>query len=193
MIKIEELRNVKHIKDIEGLEIKKYVSIREKKAMIDSILDVLVTEDENGMYTYDSMLLEVYKKVTAVSLYTNIKLLENDYENYDIMMGSGLLKEIEEYCEDDEWNSDVYDFYMLLDDRIKDKMRENNIDHAIAKGVQDVVKIIDNTMEHVNCMLDKGDPNKIAKYLSKGVEMIADKLPDMSQLDVLKEMKKKAN
>lgn len=188
MIKIEELRNVEHIKDIEDLEIKKYVSIREKKEMIDSILDVLVKEDENGMYTYDSILLEVYKKVALGALYANVELLEDDFENYDIMMESGLLKGIEKLTEDD-----IYDFYILLEDRIEDKMRENNIEHAVAKGIQDVVKTIDNTMDHVDGMLDKGDPNVIAKHLSKGVEMIAKKLPDMSKLDILEEMKKKVN
>lgn len=189
MIKIEELREVKNIEDIEGLEIKAYIPIKTKEAMINGIVNNVVKETENGMYTYDSALLEVMKAVGAFALYTNVELLKDDYENYDIVMNNRLLSQLECYLqglEDSTLNifSDVDDFYNLLDSKIEDKMRENTIEHAVAKGVQDVVKIIDGTMEHVNGMLDKGDPNKIAKYLSKGIEVLASKVPDFSKFDV---------
>ena len=48
-------------------------------------------------------------------------------------------------------------------------------------------------MEHVNQMIDKGDPNKIAKYLSKGIEIVAKKLPDLSSVDIKSIIEKSIN
>lgn len=182
MIKIEDLKDVKTLQEIEGLEIKQYVPIREKELMIEALVDILVRKDENGMYVINCIEKEVKAKVAMISLYTNIEITEDDYLNYDILMKNELLYMIWDY-------TDVDNFFCMLDDRIENKLNENSIERVASEKMSDIVKIVDNTMSHVNDMLDKGDPNKIAKYLSKGIEMIADKLPDFSKLDVTKPIK----
>jgi hypothetical protein len=80
--------------------------------------------------------------------------------------------------------NDMTRFFDMLDERINDKLAESSMNHIFAERAMDVTNFIDRTMGRVETMLDKGDPNTIAKYLSKGVEAIANKLPDFSQYDI---------
>lgn len=193
MIKIEDLINVKRIDEIEGLEIKKYVSVLTKTIMIEALVDKLVRKDKNDMYIVNSIEKEVMKKVGAVSLYTNIELGENDYLNYDILQQNNLFEQINDECNKysimDCHGSDIEHFYKMLDDRINDKLEENNINRLIADGTNKVIDIIDDTMEHVNNMLDKGDPNVIAKYVTDVLNKLVKKIPDTTTQDMIEMIK----
>ena len=72
----------------------------------------------------------------------------------------------------------------MLDERIEDKLAQNSMDNIFALRTKEVMQLLERTMGHLDAMLDKGDPNTIAKHLSKGVEMIAKKLPDFSKFDI---------
>ena len=179
MIKIEDLKNITNIEAAEGLELKKYVSILDKKVMADTIVEVVVKKDEYGLYTVDYFVKEVHEKVAMVGLYTNVELTEDDVLNYDIASSCGLIDYLEESVDD------VWSFSSILSDAIEERVEQNSVNHIIARFLDNTTKLIESTMHSVNGMLDKGDPNKIAKYLSKGVEMIAAKMPDFSQLDIV--------
>lgn len=181
-IKIEDLKG-KNYKEVEGLEIYKTCPIVLQKAMIDSVINNLVKKDEYGIYSYDEFDKEVLKCVACASLYTNIELSENDYDNYDILNESDIIDIL--YT-----NSN---FYFMFDSVVKNKMKENSIEHTIAKSTKDIVDILEGIGGHVNGMLDKGDPNKIAKYLSKGFEMLASKMPDLSEIKSIEDLKNKVN
>lgn len=184
MIKIEDLKDVKALSEIEGLEIRTYVSIIEKHAMINGIVDMLVEQDKNGIYTVNSIHKEIAEKCAVVSLYTNIELTDSDYDNYDMIMQNGLYAQIDAFIQDkiDGYMTDVDEFCNLLNSRIQDKLEANSLNNVMAVRTQEAMQIFDRTMSHLDGMLDKGDPNMIAKYLSKGVEAIALKLPDLQQL-----------
>ena len=179
MIKIEDLKNITNIEAAEGLELKKYVSILDKKVMADTIVEVVVKKDEYGLYTVDYFVKEVHEKVAMVGLYTNVELTEDDVLNYDIASSCGLIDYLEESVDD------VWSFSSILSDAIEERVEQNSVNHIIARFLDNTTKLIESTMHSVNGMLDKGDPYKIAKYLSKGVEMIAAKMPDFSQLDIV--------
>ena len=181
-IKIEDLKG-KNYKEVEGLEIYKTCPIVLQKAMIDNVVNNIVKKDEHGIYSYDVVDKEVLKCVACASLYTNIELSENDYYNYDILNETGIVNQL---C----YN---YDFYCLFDSAVENKMGENSIEHTIAKSAKDMIDILENIGEHVNTMLDKGDPNKIAKYLSKGFEMLASKMPNLSEIKSIEDLKNKVN
>ena len=72
-------------------------------------------------------------------------------------------------------------------------MRDNSVEHILAERSNDMIISINRMFRHINKMIDKGDPNKIAKYLSKGIEAIANKLPDLSALDVAEKLKEELN
>ena len=178
MDKIEELKG-KDIEEIVGMiEINNDISIRNKIAAINALVGTLLTKDNYGMYTYDSITKDIMTKVTYVSLVTNIDLYDDYYDNYDVLQSTGLF----DYLDDN--NLSLFNFEQMLDDKIYDIMRENDVEHILAERTDEMLMYVNRTLKHVDSMLDKGDPNKIAKYLSKGVEAIANKLPDMSALEV---------
>lgn len=186
MIKIEDLKEIKDVKEINGLELYDYIPMEYKMGMIDGIVKTIVKKDEKGMYNYNSLTLEIYEKVSMISLYTNIEVDQDDVENYDILMKNGLLNKIEDEMYQNRERYEIPDYqlyYDLLEERIKDKMRENSFEYIVAERTKELTDSIDVTMEHLNKMIDKGDPNKIAKYFSKFMEQLTKKLPDMSQLN----------
>lgn len=185
MIKIEELKDKKFesVEDLKEIGYKDNVSITMQKFMIDALINVLVKEDEYGYKTYDSIDKEIAAMVSFASLYTDIELGEDDYDNFDILTECGFAEVVHrEYS--------YMDFLDRIDNRVRDIMRENKIEHAAYKTIDKLTGMVANTLEHVNSMLDKGDPNKIAKYLSKGIEIIAAKMPDFSKVDVLNKLSK---
>ena len=186
MIKIEDLKHMQDLFTVGDLEVKTYVSVLTKMAMIDALVETLVQEDETGMYVVNSIDKEVKAKVAAVALYTNIELTDNDYLNYDIIKSTRLLEQLMDMIQDNYYSelNDIEVFYDMLDRRIDDKLAENSMNRILAIRSKEVIDAIQRTMSHVDAMLDKGDPNTIAKHLSKGVEMIAKKLPDFSKFDI---------
>lgn len=182
MISIDKLENDKSL--IDELHIEKYIPIASKEAMIEKLVEIIVENDEYGILRVNSIEKEIMTKIVIVMLYTNIELSDLPYNDYDVIITHGLYNEVMNFA-----SNDVDEFVYLLEKRIDDKLKENSMEYMAAKKMDDIVQIINNTMNHVNDMLDKGDPNTIAKHLSKGIEMIAKKLPDFSKLDITKSIK----
>ena len=173
-IKIESLRG-KNYKDVEGLVIRDTCSSIRKKAVIESVANILIYKDEHGILKCDYILKEILCAVSTAALYTNIEILDDDFENYDILNECGLVSKL--YDHDDS--------YYWLDIKMEEMMQENNINYIAAKAADEFAGSFNNLVEHLGRMSDKGDPNTIAKYLSKGIEMIANKMPDFSKSDIV--------
>ena len=185
-VKIEDIydKNLNEVLDM--VEFENHVPIRNQVATINALVGVILEKDEYGLFTYNSVTKDIMTKVAFISLATNIQLLDDDYDNYDILNKTGLLNYIKDY-------SDFNAFYDMLDKRIRDIMRDNSVEHILAERSNDMIISINRMFRHINKMIDKGDPNKMAKYLSKGIEAIANKLPDLSALDVAEKLKEELN
>lgn len=182
-INIQTLKGLEKLPD--DITVKHYVSVKDKYVYANGLVDMIIKEDEYDMYYVDHIAERVIKSVGMVALYTNIELLEDSYECYDILKENNLLHSIEETV-----GTDCAEFYDIIFDLIFEKIdQHNSINHIVSRKTDDMLAVFNRTMKHVDGMLDKGDPNKIAKYLSKGIEMIAAKLPDLSKLDVFESIK----
>ena len=182
-ISIEILRENVRPKE---LEVKHYIPVAEKYIYAGKLVDTFLKEDEYGMLYYNSTVQEIIKTVGMVALYTNLELLEDNYASYDILKETDAIKEIEEMI-----GKDCIRFYNIVEDITYDRIaRNNDINHIIARKADDALAIFNRSMKSLENMMDKGDPNKIAKYLSKGIEMIAAKLPDLSKLDMFESIDK---
>lgn len=185
-ISIEILRENVRPKE---LEVKHYIPVSEKYIYAGKLVSTYVKEDEYGMLYYDSTVQNVLKTVGMVVLYTNLELLEDNYASYDILKETGAIEEIEKMI-----GRDCFEFYNIVEDITSERIsRHNDINHIIARKADDALAIFNRSMKSLENMMDKGDPNKIAKYLSKGIEMIAAKLPDLSKLDVFESINKIKN
>lgn len=186
IVKIEDIYNKELSEVLSMIEIEKHVPIRNQVATINALVGIILEKDEYGLFTYNSVTKDIMTKVAFISLATNIQLLDDDYDNYDILNKTGLLDYIKDY-------SDFNMFYDMLDKRIRDIMRDNSVEHILAERSNDMIISINRMFRHIDKMIDKGDPNKIAKYLSKGIEAIANKLPDLSTLDVAEKLREELN
>lgn len=185
-VKIEDIYDKDLSEVLDMIEIEKHIPIRNQVATVNAIVGVILEKDEYGLFTYNSVTKDIMTKVAFISLATNIQLLDDDYDNYDILNKTGLLDYIKDY-------SDFNVFYDMLDKRIRDIMRDNSVEHILAERSNDMIISINRMFRHIDKMIDKGDPNKMAKYLSKGIEAVANKLPDLSALDVAEKLKKELN
>lgn len=185
-VKIEDIYDKELSEVLDMIEVEKHIPIRNQVATINALVGIILEKDEYGLFTYNSVTKDIMTKVAFISLATNIQLLDDDYDNYDILKKTGLLDYIKDY-------SDFNAFYDMLDKRIRDIMRDNSVEHILAERSNDMIISINRIFRHINKMIDKGDPNKMAKYLSKGIEAIANKLPDLSALDVAEKLKEELN
>lgn len=185
-VKIEDIYDKELSEVLDMIEVEKHIPIRNQVATINALVGIILEKDEYGLFTYNSVTKDIMAKVAFISLATNIQLLDDDYDNYDILNKTGLLDYIKDY-------SDFNAFYDMLDKRIRDIMRDNSVEHILAERSNDMIISINRMFRHINKMIDKGDPNKMAKYLSKGIEAIANKLPDLSALDVAEKLKEELN
>lgn len=185
-VKIEDIYDKDLNEVLNMIEIEKHIPIRNQVATVNALVGIILEKDEYGLFTYNSVTKDIMTKVAFISLATNIQLLDDDYDNYDILNKSGLLDYIKDF-------SDFNMFYDMLDKRIRDIMRDNSVEHILAERSNDMIISINRMFRHINKMIDKGDPNKMAKYLSKGIEAIANKLPDLSALDVAEKLKEELN
>lgn len=185
-VKIEDIYDKELSEVLDMIEVEKHIPIRNQVATINALVGIILEKDEYGLFTYNSVTKDIMTKVAFISLATNIQLLDDDYDNYDILNKTGLLDYIKDY-------SDFNAFYDMLDKRIRDIMRDNSVEHILAERSNDMIISINRMFRHINKMIDKGDPNKMAKYLSKGIEAIANKLPDLSALDVAEKLKEELN
>ncbi len=185
-ISIEILRENVRPKE---LEVKHYIPVSEKYIYAGKLVSTYVKEDEYGMLYCDSTVQNVIKTVGMVVLYTNLELLEDNYASYDILKETGAIEEIEKMI-----GRDCVEFYNIVENIASERIsRHNDINHIIARKADDALAIFNRSMKSLETMMDKGDPNRIAKYLSKGIEMIAVKLPDLSKLDVFESINKIKN
>lgn len=185
-VKIEDIYDKELSEVLDMIEVEKHIPIRNQVATVNALVGIILEKDEYGLFTYNSVTKDIMTKVAFISLATNIQLLDDDYDNYDILNKTGLLDYIKDY-------SDFNAFYDMLDKRIRDIMRDNSVEHILAERSNDMIISINRMFRHINKMIDKGDPNKMAKYLSKGIEAIANKLPDLSALDVAEKLKEELN
>lgn len=185
-VKIEDIYDKELSEVLDMIEVEKHIPIRNQVATVNALVGIILEKDEYGLFTYNSVTKDIMTKVAFISLDTNIQLLDDDYDNYDILNKTGLLDYIKDY-------SDFNAFYDMLDKRIRDIMRDNSVEHILAERSNDMIISINRMFRHINKMIDKGDPNKMAKYLSKGIEAIANKLPDLSALDVAEKLKEELN
>lgn len=161
-----------------------YMPLEEKIKYAEEIVEHSVATNQYGYIRVNHVFYEMVRLLYKIRLYTNIDLDLSDFsiETYDLMKK----KRIDEII---DWNTDdlctdVFEFDDVVDNVMLDKKQENKLENIMAKASENFFGLLLDMGEHVNGMLDKGDPNKIAKYLSKGVEMMAKKMPDFSQFDV---------
>lgn len=157
-----------------------YMPYAEKLKYATSIIEESATTNKYGYLSIDFHKLHMLEALYKVYLFTNIELVDFTVEAYDIIKKYDLEDQIDfmhDLC-------DPLNFSDVLNNEVETLESAHNLENVLAKMSENSFALLLDIGDHVNKMLDKGDPNKMAKYLSKGIEMLAKKLPDLSQFDV---------
>ena len=72
------------------LDVKSYISIKEKRNLVDKIIDACILYD-NGIYKFDGISKYVYFTMYTIAAYTNIELGEDIEEDFDMLSESKIL------------------------------------------------------------------------------------------------------
>jgi len=183
---------------VEEFVIKDYVPVLVKETAIRTALDNIIEEDDTGLLTINPVKKRVYLVVTTVYIYTNIELKDDEsaYATYDRLMADGTYAKIEDYFYENSrsrnfFNSDLDEFNDLFEDMIHQRLEENSVLHIAKEKSEQMLLIFDETMQHVDRLIDRGDLNTFAKYLDRMGNYLISKLPDLSKLDVDKIIKGK--
>lgn len=165
----------------EDLIIKEYISLLNKKTMIDNILLVSFVE-ENGLYKIDPIMNELFKVLTIFVNYTEgveipdlyiknenseILNLEVAFELYDYLIENGIYDKL---ATD---NNDILSFCELLETAINDKLKNlDSIESIIANGIDKLLKLLDKNTS----------PKEMKKIITQLGKMDLDKVPMLKQI-----------
>ena len=127
--------------DTDSLEIRVYIPITEKRAIIEKLVTGIITED-GILTTYDSIEKNIIFSLASINIYTNLGATTP--EDYDALRETGLLFEIYEKM---DVNGDYKNFRDMFEMRFKDYMREANTlmgtVNKLLKNFEDVFKNLD--------------------------------------------------
>lgn len=157
------------------------------------ICDACVTTDENGIHEIDYAAAGLMSKSMYAKIASNI-----DFGDLSLWDVCDVVEEIQirypEFCPD----------YYSLWSMVKEMFRKYENENAHHDNLYDISLIMKQFMESMGVkigdFIDRADPNKISKYLSKGIEILAKKCPDFSDpeqagksldamIDVVKKLK----
>ena len=187
-IKILVNEENKALKDI--INVASYLSIVEKKVLIDDIVEDCIKYDDNGLAKVDFV-----NKIIAFDFgllrYTDIELEEDNItEQYDELQQLGVFNYVQQ-----EIGKELYVLEYLLEDEIKQKLElENSIQSVLNKNLGRFVDTVDNHMSPKNIKSIIKAASKAFKDLDMGkLNFVSDFTKFNNGVSNIKQPKKNVN
>lgn len=143
------------------LNIKSYISIKEKRALVDDIVNETIIY-ENGLYKFDSISQYVVYTMKCIEAYTDLELGEDIEEDYDELCKSGLLNKIIRNFEE-EYNSVLSFLQMQCDYILMDNSVTANINVLLTAATSAINKLGNSA----NDIFKNIKPEDVAAIISK--------------------------
>lgn len=137
------------------LDVKDYLSIKEKKELISDIIDTTILY-ENGVYKFNGIDQYVTYTMMCIGAYTNLELSDDLEEDYDALCKAGVLIKILATFED-EYQS-VLTLLQLQCDYI---LSDNSVTVKVNKFLDSILTIVDKFSNSVVQSIDKFDTSRI--------------------------------
>jgi len=142
------------------IEVKKYLPIKEKMNLVNSIYQTSLENQEMNLIDYNKK--EIAKVILITQYYTNIKLPKDILEGYDFLMSTGIYSAIEHAITHEIITIKQMVRHVELYNENKHK-KENDIKAMINKIIdktptdEEIKKMIEQTKEEINNF----EPNKL--------------------------------
>lgn len=151
MLKEEQLKTVLKKK----LEAKEYISIKEKKNLVNDIINECILY-EDGVYKFDDIDKYICFIMKTIEAYTNIELSDDIEEDYDLLCQNNLLNMVVE-----TFNGEYDNVNLLLQMKCDYILSGNNIEAQIGKFLNDILEKIENFSAVISDKIEDFDISKL--------------------------------
>lgn len=165
VIELVELANSSKNKMLKGeqlqqfiaktIEVKKYLSIKEKRVLIDDIInDCIIYED--GVYKFDDIDKYIAFTMKTIAAYTNLELSEDMENDYDELCEAKLLNTVIE-----TFNGEYENVNLLLQMKCEYILSGNTIDAQFGKFLTGILNKVDVLVDTLSNKVEDFDLNKL--------------------------------
>lgn len=141
------------------LEVKEYLSIKDKKRLVGDIVNQCLLYDD-GIFKFDDIEKYVCFTMNVIAAYTNIELSDDIEEDYDILCQSKLLNTVI-----NTFKSEYDEVNILLQMKCEYILNDNNVEVQIGKFLNGTLDKIDDIGKVLANKIDSFDVNNAIRQL----------------------------
>ena len=151
------------------LEIKKYISIKEKRALIDEIInDCILYED--GLYKFDDIDKYITFTMKTIATYTNLELSDDIENDYDSLCEAKLLNAVIEI-----FNGEYENINLLLQMKCEYILSGNTMEAQFSKFLTGILDKVDTLVDTLSNKIEDFDLKNLpidVKNINKLIEFV---------------------
>ena len=161
MLKTEQLQQV----IAKEIEVKDYISIKEKKALIDDIINSCILY-EDGIFKFDDIDKYIVFTMKTIAAYTNLELSADIEEDYDMLCRAKILNMVI-----DTFVGEYENINLLLQMKCDYILKGNNIEAQIGKFLTEILNKLDDFADVIanfdisNLPINMDDITKLIEYI----------------------------
>ena len=165
-VKVDQLKDALK----KQLEVKDYMSIKDKKQLVNSIVDDCILYD-NGIFKFNGIDKYVCFTMKTIEAYTNLELSEDFEEDYDVLSESKLLETVV-----DLFKKEYDEVNILLQMRCEYILNDNSLQSQfgrfltnISDKLDDFAGVLSHTVGNFDMSklpISEEDLNKLVKFLN---------------------------
>ena len=133
------------------IEPKKYISIKEKRVLINNIINNCILY-EDGIYKFDDIDKYIVFTMNTIAAYTNLELSDDIEDDYDALCEANLLNAVIE-----TFNGEYENINLLLQMRCQYILSGNNIEAQFGKFLTVILDKIDDFSNVLSNKIEKFD------------------------------------
>lgn len=166
ILKADQLQSVLQ----KTLEVKEYLGIKEKKQLVDDIVNACILY-EDGVFKFDDIDKYVCFIMKSIEAYTNLELSEDIEEDYDMLCKNGLLNSVIA-----TFNKEYEEVNILLQMKCDYILSGNNVEAQVGRFLNELLEKIDvvanvladkvGNFDMNNLPIDKADLGKLMKFIN---------------------------
>lgn len=137
------------------LNIKKYISIKDKKQLVEDIVNSCILY-EDGVFKFDDIDKYVCFIMKTIEAYTNLELSDDIEEDYDLLCQNNLLNMIVE-----TFNGEYDNVNLLLQMKCDYILSGNNIEAQVGKFLNDILEKVDSFSTIMSNKIEEFDIDKL--------------------------------
>jgi hypothetical protein len=144
------------------LEVKKYLGIKQKKALVESIVNECILY-EDGIFKFDDIDKYLCFTMRVIEAYTNLELSADFEEDYDLLCQSGLLEIII-----DTFKKEYDDVSILLQMKCDYVLSDNALSAQLGKFLSNLSDSLDVIIDKIEKFNIKPDVmQKLMEFMNK--------------------------